>query len=426
MPETTIEVPSNLTDEGILNFFQGWHWLESPVGRITLDFRRTNFISPWAITLFGTYVLWLREVRHKNVCILLNESTVAGSYLCESGFLEILGDSTECPPLMSPERTATLTRISNSSDIPLFASRVLELLQIGDDEIEGAIKYSLVELLRNVVQHSKSPIGGIAMAQYYPSTGLVELVVADAGVGIKKTLDHKYPELDNDLKAIKFATQPHVSGTFEPGAYAAMKENAGLGLFFIKQIASLSGGGFFLGSQSVIADIWGDMSGTQKKLYKTARKGGWHGTFAVVQLRRETIADFDSVLKTCREMAEAARRDPVKLLLDFLEDIPELDGLEIIKVREFEENVDQAANIRDSLIEPSLSAGKMVVLDFSGIRFATQSFVHALLYKILRDNLYASSSLSIAHCSASTREAILAVAGYARIPEDKKPRNWQP
>lgn len=134
----------------------------------------------------------------------------------------------------------------------------------------------------------------------------------------------------------------------------------------------------------------------------------------MLQLRKDTIGDFDSVLQVCREMSMAARKDPVLLNLDFIDEIPELDGLEVINVAEFEENVDIASNVRERKILPALNNGKMVVLDFSGIKFATQSFVHALIYKILRDCDKVTSGLSIANCTASTKEAILAVAGYAK------------
>jgi len=293
----------------------------------------------------------------------------------------------------------------------------MDLLQIGDLELEGAVKYSLVELLRNVVQHSGSKVGGVAMAQYYPNTGLVELAVADMGVGIRSTLQTKYREIDSDFRALKFATQPHVSGTFAPGAYAQMQENAGLGLFFIKQIVTLSSGGFFLGSGQYLGDIWGDQEGQPHKIFCKAQKGGWMGTFAVLQLRRDKIVDFDSVLHVCRELAEQARKDPAELSLDFLEEVPDLEDLIVIHVSAFEENVEEAARVREAIIAPAINDGKMVVLDFARIPFATQSFIHALMYKVLRDSSQIASSLSIANCTRSTREAILAVAGYAKVSD---------
>lgn len=426
MSDIEIKIPKDLADKDLPNFFYGWWWNQAlRPGPVTFDFRFTNFIAPWAITLFSAYGLWLRETRGRKVRALVNHNTEAGYYLYRTGFPELFEESTDAVPILNNDRTTKLTRITRSDEIAGFTSDVMRLLQIEDPEIEGAVKYSLVELLRNVVQHAHSPIGGVAMAQYYPNTGLVELVVADMGVGIKTTLQTNYPEIDDDFKALRFATQPHVSGTFSPGAYAQMKENAGLGLFFIKQIVTLSGGGFFLASGKFLENIWGDAEGVQRKKFRDAKNDGWPGTFAVLQLRRDTIIDFDSVLRVCRELAEQARKDPSELSLDFLDEIPPLEGLVVVKVAEFEENVEEAARVRDLIIEPSLASGKIVVLDFSGIRFATQSFVHALMYKILRDSLHAASGLSIANSTRSTREAILAVAGYARVSDESKPGNWR-
>lgn len=414
-----ITVPNNVSDRGLLDFFKGWRWQTEPSSPVELDFEGCNFLAPYAVTQFAAYVLWLRQVKKVHVRVKANHSSVAGGFLLQTGFFEILG---EHPPGTTPgriDRTVKLTRITSSSEIAPFASLVMQILRIEDEELAGAVQYSLIELLRNVVQHSGSYGGGVAMAQYYPNTGLVDLCVADLGVGIKTTINEAYPEIDNHLKAIKLATLPHVSRTFGPSIYSTMRDNAGLGLFFIKQIASLSGGSFFLGSKDALIDIWGDKKGQQKKLYKLARNGGWPGTFAYLQLRRDSIAEFDGILTVCRRLAAEARKYPAELALDFIEEIPDLDELDIINVKAFEEDVEQAAKIRDNHILPAIAEGTMVVLDFEGVKFATQSFVHALMYKVIRDGQQIGSSLSLAHCSNSTREAVIAVAAYAKA-QDKE------
>lgn len=50
----------------------------------------------------------------------------------------------------------------------------------------------------------------------------------------------------------------------------------------------------------------------------------------------------------------------------------------------FAENKDKAAEIRERMIE-ALERKEEVVLDFTGIEGATQSFIHALLAKIMRE-----------------------------------------
>jgi len=413
-----ITVPASVDDKSLIDFFRGWRWHLAPSPPVQIDFQGSNFIAPYAVTLFAAYVLWLRITKRVHVRVNANTNSVAGAFLVQSGFFEVLG---EHPPEVveeRPDRTVRLTRISSSSEIAPFASRVMDILQIEDEELAGAVQYSLIELLRNVVQHSGSHGGGVAMAQYYPNTGLVELCVADMGVGVKATINEAYPEIDNSLKAIKLATLPHVSRTFGPSVYTAMRDNAGLGLFFIKQIASLSGGSFFLGSKDALIDIWGDKSGQQKKLYKLARNGGWPGTFAYLQLRRDTIGDFDSILTVCRRMAAEARKYPAELALDFIEEVPEVEELVVVKVKEFEEDVEEAAKVREDLILPMIAKGTMVVLDFADVKFATQSFVHALMYKVIRDGQQIGSTLSIAGCSNSTREAVMAVAAYAKAVDE--------
>jgi hypothetical protein len=51
---------------------------------------------------------------------------------------------------------------------------------------------------------------------------------------------------------------------------------------------------------------------------------------------------------------------------------------------EFAEDKDLAASLRERQIRPALKAGQQVVLDFTGVRVATQSFIHALVSDILR------------------------------------------
>lgn len=197
-----------------------------------IRFPASKFYCALGRNIIFAYALLMKHRRGKKVKIICNGNTQAGYYLAQSGMISFFDDHHNDLNIESDDKIAKLTQVKKSSEIPYFVSRVMEILSIDDEEVSGAVKYSLVELLRNVIQHSNSPFGGIAMAHYYPATGLVDVVVADCGVGIQNTLNNKYPEIDKDFKAIKFATQPHVSGTFKPGAYSEMNENAGLGLFF--------------------------------------------------------------------------------------------------------------------------------------------------------------------------------------------------
>jgi hypothetical protein len=415
-----IEPPAVLGDKDLVHFFTRWRWIPDPADEVVIDLSRCAFLAPWALTLTSCYALWLGEEFGIDVRIRINPETRAGSYAIQAGLFELLeSPRPDGSPSTYHSRTTPLTQIRTSKDIPSFAASVLTVLQIGDPELEGAVRYSVVELLRNVVQHARSPVGGLAMAQFFPSTGLVEIAAADTGIGVLQALQPRYGELNNHLSALKLSLLPHISGTFGMGAYGTMQNNAGLGLFFIKEIATRAGGGFFFASGDSLVDLWGNADGSPGKKYIHSDTGGWPGTFAMIQLRRDNIADFDSLLTVCRELAARSRQDSAEASVDFIDDIPDVPGITTIQVLPFEEDVDQAAAIREEVIIPNIQAGRIVVLDFSGIRFATQSFVHALMYRIIRDVPQARSMLVLAKATNASKEAIRAVAAYAR--SGKKP-----
>lgn len=409
-----IDIPPLLSDKQLAAFFTGWDWRDDPPNPVALRIERGTHVAPWAVTLFGAYALWLREVRGKEVNLIYDSSSYVGRFLERIGLPQLLGEHKDQAE-WADSRIFPLTRVNESKQISPTATSLMELLDVQDEELEGALKYSLVELLRNVVQHSRSRIGGLVSAMYFPNNGLVDVVVADIGCGLRSSLQGAYREINSDQKAVRFALMPHVSGTFNSGAYHNMRDNAGLGLFFIREIASRAGGGFFLGSGNMLADIWGNRDGTLGKKYVQARKRGWRGTFALLQLRKESIGEFNALLSKCREIAAEVRKDRSQLLVDFVDEKLELDGLEVVEIKSIEEDVEAAADIRERVIIPALERQDLVVLDFSGTRAATQSFIHALMYRVFRDSANVGTCLSVSCADAATEEAIKAVAAYASV-----------
>lgn len=411
-----INVPEKLGDKNLLAFFKGWTWHDDPESPVEINVKRGTHIAPWAATLFGAYAIWLKEVRNKEVFLDYGENTYLGTFLERIGLPQLLGYKV-APNPHDFQRICPLQRIKDSKEIAPFVSSVMELLELEDTEVADAVKYSLVELLRNVVQHSRSRIGGLACAVYFPNKGIVDVVVTDIGCGIRAALRGAYPEINSDLKAVKFALMPHVSGTFASGAYHSMLNNAGLGLFFIKEIASRSGGGFFLGSGEMLADSWGNADGSPGKKYVQSNSGGWRGTFALLQLRKDSIGEFDALLAKCREIAAEARRDRSEFAVDFLDELLDIEGIKTVVIKDFEEDVEAAAEIREKEILPTLEENELIVLDFTGIRAATQSFIHALMYRLFRDGKNMESCLTVSCADRATEEAIRAVAAYAAVEE---------
>jgi len=95
---------------------------------------------------------------------------------------------------------------------------------------------------------------------------------------------------------------PHVSGTFPPDIYSSMQDNAGLGLFFIKEMARRSYGNFFIAANGHAIHVRGLENGGGRQRYSTVRDP-IIGTFAVLEVRTNAYNDFSSLLELCRQLA---------------------------------------------------------------------------------------------------------------------------
>ena len=102
---------------------------------------------------------------------------------------------------------------------------------------------------------------------------------------------------------------------------------------------------------------------------------------------------------------------------------------------DFAEDKDVAASLREERIRPTLTRGDRIVLDFKGVRVATQSFVHALVSEVLRTHGEAVlSRLTFKDCSKAVRGIVETVVQYSlesiepeRGTAEKKPgRNQAP
>lgn len=89
-------------------------------------------------------------------------------------------------------------------------------------------------------------------------------------------------------------------------------------------------------------------------------------------------------------------------------------------VGDFAEDKDAAKDIRESRIRPALARGERVVLDFSNITLATQSFVHALVSGVLRtEGEQILDRIEFRRCEAGVRGIIETVVQYSLETADE-------
>lgn len=90
---------------------------------------------------------------------------------------------------------------------------------------------------------------------------------------------------------------------------------------------------------------------------------------------------------------------------------------------DFAENKDIARYLRINHIEPEIAKNKKVVLDFEGVNSATQSFIHALISQVIRDNGEdVFEKLLFKNCSDRIKPLIEIVSEYVQdgINADKE------
>lgn len=81
---------------------------------------------------------------------------------------------------------------------------------------------------------------------------------------------------------------------------------------------------------------------------------------------------------------------------------------------DFAEDKDIAAEIRTSVILPTVSSGERVTLDFSGVGLVTQSVVHALIADVLRtEGEEVLDHLVFKGCNAGVKGIVETVVQYS-------------
>ncbi len=82
---------------------------------------------------------------------------------------------------------------------------------------------------------------------------------------------------------------------------------------------------------------------------------------------------------------------------------------------DFAEDKDVAKKIRIIEIDPEIKQNKKIQLDFAGVTSATQSFIHALISQVIRDNgIDALDNIQFKNCNSRVKTIIEIVVEYVQ------------
>lgn len=118
------------------------------------------------------------------------------------------------------------------------------LTQNDTDDLHDTLTYSIREIMRNVIEHSKSDSIYIC-AQHWPQRHEVEVGIVDNGIGVHAALTSN-PSHDclDEKEALEFALMPGISGNPMAGKGRSQWDNSGYGLYMTNRICR--NGGHFL------------------------------------------------------------------------------------------------------------------------------------------------------------------------------------
>lgn len=205
---------------------------------VAIDCGDVRFFQPMGLTLLASLTCALtRDTGRK---VYFSKPTEAGvlRYLTDQDFFKEF----------SVEGSTRIEAVRRSSSLGLkrlehndlsYIDQIPRWLELNShmppEAIKDVILTTVPEIIANVFDHSRSPIGCYICAQAYPNLRQLKLSTIDLGVGLLKTLQPKFPDLRHDSDAIALAVQPGITSKSRPN-------NAGIGLDVLRGFLMTSRG----------------------------------------------------------------------------------------------------------------------------------------------------------------------------------------
>lgn len=248
-------------------------WALPLAQQYVIDFKPLRWVEPFGMLYFSRQLRAFSDSRKPAKCRAVNYEKQG--YAAHMGFFQAFGLNVgkELGEVAGTDRYIPITELNirglhieaGGSDVDVrevIEHRCAQLASVLTHNEGGAIQstlsYSLREIFRNVVEHSRADSIWFA-AQYWPTKQLVELSILDEGIGIRAGLSRNpHLSIQNDEDAIRLALLPGISGiAFEGGPRLRNDEwaNSGYGLFMTSQLCA-RGGSFMLcsGERGILLD----------------------------------------------------------------------------------------------------------------------------------------------------------------------------
>ncbi|HLK99578.1 MAG TPA: ATP-binding protein [Myxococcaceae bacterium] len=307
--------------------------------------------------------------------------------------------------------------VSSFEEIEPFANDISKALVVEEnlEDTRLTLRYVIVELLRNVIQHSHAKLGASVDADLWnvkSGRPMLQLAVADTGIGIPASLRTLHPNLSDPEAALEKSLWPHISGTFEEGL-TGTQQNAGMGLFFIAEMAKLTGGTLLIATRGATLQLsgWVDEEGNHSLRFIEPRGVGFPGTLVVFELPVGGVVDYPALIDRIKERAK--ERTPQRAIHRWIRFDPAPAEATVFQVQKQAEHTPAAIQLSQSEITPRILRREPIVLDFSGLRILTQSYLHSLLFEPLRLAWALRTPIYVTNVEPAVRSNLELLENYA-------------
>lgn len=213
------------------------------LAQIELDFSRCEAAFSSAMLPLCAHILRLRDSR-VDIHLVAPQTERLGRLFRNTGWGHFL-----CPRDFDPPRSTRFSRqfpaaryTTHEEQEALLNDLLEHLLSVVPNfnrSAFAAVEWALNEITDNVINHSASPVGGLLQLSFLDSTTQrVEFTVADAGVGVAKTLRESRPDITTDVDALLQSVRSGVTRN--------KKDFQGNGLYGTLEICRAGGGKFTL------------------------------------------------------------------------------------------------------------------------------------------------------------------------------------
>jgi hypothetical protein len=157
-----------------------------------------------------------------------------------------------------------------------------------------------------------------------------------------------------------------------------------MGLFFIAEMAKLTGGTLLIATRgaTLLLSGWVDEEGNHSLRFIEPRGVGFPGTLVVFELPVGGVVDYPALIETIKERAK--QRTPQRAIHRWIRFDPAPAEATVFEIQKQAENTPAAIALAQNEITPRVLRRESIVLDFSGLRILTQSYLHSLLFEPLR------------------------------------------